>query len=151
MCDAFANSNCISYKSYKTRAQNKNLEFTITENDHEVITNQDCYICGKESSDVHKNGLDRLDNSVGYTLQNIKPACFECNLMKKTMSHDSLIEKLQLIHGTPRNLEGFTICPNNKIIMRNENKKSKTEKENNIILRKEARMQTMLEKYSMDK
>jgi hypothetical protein len=35
--------------------------------------------------------------------------------------------------------------------MRNENKKSKTEKENNIILRKEARMQTMLEKYSMDK
>ena len=100
---------------------------------------------------MHKNGLDRLDNSVGYTLQNIKPACFECNLMKKTMSHDSLIEKLKLIHETPRNLEGFTICPNNKIIMRNKNKKTKTEKENNLILRKEARMQTMLEKYSMDK
>lgn len=150
-CDAFANSNCISYKSYKTRAQNKNLEFTITENDHETITNQDCYICGKESSDVHKNGLDRLDNSVGYTFKNIKPACFECNVMKKTMSHDSLIEKLKLIYRTPRNLEGFTICPNNKIIMRNKNKKTKTEKENDLILRKETRMQTILEKYSMDK
>jgi hypothetical protein len=35
--------------------------------------------------------------------------------------------------------------------MRNENKKSKLEKENDLILRKETRMQTMLEKYSMDK
>jgi hypothetical protein len=149
--DAFANSNCISYKSYKDRARNKNLEFTITEEDHQEITNQDCYICGKKSSNIHKNGLDRIDNSMGYTLHNIKPSCFECNVMKKTMTYENLIDKLKLIYKTPHNLDGFIIYPNNKIIMRNENKKSKLEKEKNILLRKEARMQTMLEKYSIDK
>jgi hypothetical protein len=32
------------------------------------------------------NGIDRVDNTKGYTLENCVPCCTRCNLAKHTMS-----------------------------------------------------------------
>lgn len=38
------------------------------------------------------NGLDRVDNKVGYTLDNVVPACKICNHAKVDMSYDEFME-----------------------------------------------------------
>lgn len=45
------------------------------------------------------NGIDRVDNSVGYVLSNCVPCCSTCNRMKGTMSSEEFKEKIKLIYS----------------------------------------------------
>jgi len=58
---------------------------------------QDCRYCGsppaslvkargKHQEDFWYNGVDRVDNSLGYTSGNCVACCATCNLMKRGMS-----------------------------------------------------------------
>jgi hypothetical protein len=49
----------------------------------EEKTKESCYLCGKEENETHKNGIDRFDNTKGYTEENIRSCCVSCNYMKK--------------------------------------------------------------------
>jgi len=78
------------------RRNNKTLKPGILNNlDKFVkISIQPCYYCGTVGSRIHPrkkcqnahklqqvrfNGLDRIDNKIGYTEDNVVPACFVCN------------------------------------------------------------------------
>jgi hypothetical protein len=93
----FANYTNISFKSYKYRANKKNIEFEINNELFDNIRLNDCYICGKNTNESHKNGIDRLDNSLGYIENNIKSCCGNCNYMKRNYSYDDFINKLKEI------------------------------------------------------
>ena len=65
------------------------------------VSQQSCYYCGispqyRYSNNTVKpilaNGIDRLDNGIGYTENNCVPCCFECNKAKNTMFPDQFIE-----------------------------------------------------------
>ena len=43
------------------------------------------------------NGIDRVNNDLGYIESNIKPCCYTCNIMKSSMSYDNFIKKLYSI------------------------------------------------------
>jgi len=79
------------------RANNKNLLFEINESRFDELQRQDCYICGKVSSDIHTNGIDRIDNSLGYIESNIATCCGECNIMKRHYSLTEMMDKCILI------------------------------------------------------
>jgi hypothetical protein len=96
--ECFPDAKCVSYASYRSRAEKKELEFAITHDDYKSIILQDCYLCGKESTDTNINGVDRVDNNVGYTIANCKACCKECNHMKNSYPLDVLMEKIKRIH-----------------------------------------------------
>jgi hypothetical protein len=43
-----------------------------------------CYLCGRSPA----LGIDRMDSAVGYTVENARPCCTDCNYMKKDLSLD---------------------------------------------------------------
>lgn len=101
--EVFTNYHNVNYSGYKGRALNvKKFEFEFNnKNEFIAFTNNPCYICGKLPSNVepiHKNGIDRYDSSIGYSLLNIRPCCCDCNQMKLDFTYDDFMNKLHKIH-----------------------------------------------------
>ena len=88
-----------SYNRYKNRAFDKNLEFTLSCDDFDELKSQSCYLCGKFNNSQHLNGVDRLDNNKGYTLDNVKPCCSGCNYMKKNYILEDVVTKFMDIYS----------------------------------------------------
>lgn len=79
------------HHNYRHNALNKGLNFEITLGDFSELITKSCEYCGKEPlpRGKHKalmNGLDRVDNSLGYLLTNVVPCCTVCNMMKKGLT-----------------------------------------------------------------
>jgi hypothetical protein len=85
-----------TYKTYAKSASSRNIEFRLSEIEFAEIVQQSCYLCGL----VDKNGIDRFDNSKGYLLENCRPCCGHCNLMKKDQTYDSILRNADHIHVT---------------------------------------------------
>jgi len=90
------------YSSYSKRAKERNLEWLLSKDNVREITKQNCYYCGIEPRQYgyrkkHENGgfggngsyiyngIDRIDSSKGYTLDNVLPCCGKCNMAKSVM------------------------------------------------------------------
>lgn len=81
------------YARYKRGAKKRNYSFELSLDEFSnLITDANCYLCGRESS-----GVDRLDNSIGYVLENCKPCCGSCNKMKSDKSLDEFLDEVKLI------------------------------------------------------
>lgn len=82
----------------------RELQHTLTIEQFEYITQQNCYYCGVEPKQRHPkhsdrlngcytyNGIDRIDSDKGYILENCVPACGIHNRMKGTMSQAEFLE-----------------------------------------------------------
>jgi len=77
----------------KRKAKKQGLDYKLTEEQYRAITQKDCYYCGAKPNNISKNegrygvyiynGIDRVDNNKGYTMDNIVPCCKRCNYAKK--------------------------------------------------------------------
>lgn len=82
--------------NYKKSAKNKGHSYELTEKQFAEITQQNCHYCGakpngiashsKQNGDYIYNGLDRINNTKGYTIDNVVPCCKLCNYKKSDMS-----------------------------------------------------------------
>lgn len=144
--DAFPDYNGGTYNDYKKRAENKNLEFSITISEYNAIIHNDCYICGKFSTSTHRNGIDRYDDTLGYTVDNSYPCCANCNYMKKQYSFQNFIDRLRLIYekhqNTPLTEENMTRC------LAKGNKKTAEELLEHSKQLKMERTKKLMEKYT---
>ena len=70
------------YNNYKKWAKSRGKSFDITFKQFLTFLDVPCYYCG---GPVSKVGLDRIDNAIGYTMENIVPCCTACNKMKLDM------------------------------------------------------------------
>lgn len=82
------------YKTYVKGATTRNIEFRLSDLEFSEIVQQPCYLCGLSD----KNGIDRFDNSKGYLLENCRPCCGHCNLMKKDRTYESILRNAEHIH-----------------------------------------------------
>ena len=89
------------YTTYKKSANTRNYDFTITEEEFNAIIAKSCYLCGIHSN----NGIDRFKNNIGYVLENCKPCCGHCNLLKKDLNYEHIIE---IAKGIDRNYDNLT-------------------------------------------
>lgn len=101
--DGVASFNMV-YRNYKYRAQRKGYAFDLSEDDFRTITQAPCRYCGIEpkqswntnnqrtSGDYVHNGIDRIDNTQGYTKRNVVPCCKVCNRAKGDMLIEEYIE-----------------------------------------------------------
>jgi hypothetical protein len=87
------------FSNYKKSANKRNIDFKITEDDFKSIISNVCYLCGIPSSEENKNGIDRFRNNLGYTLENSRPCCGHCNLLKKDLTFEKLIEIARTIES----------------------------------------------------
>ena len=121
-----------SYNEYKKRATEKlEIDFELSEIDYLNIIINPCYLCGKKNDETHRNGIDRIDNAVGYVLYNVKSCCFECNVMKKAFSIETIFDKFIKIH----NNKGLIVVEDKVVEDKNIEDKNIEDKniENNII------------------
>jgi hypothetical protein len=71
----------------------------------ELLISQDCFYCGrqikegnlKKRIEGNYNGVDRVDSSKSYTLENCVPCCKNCNVMKNTLDIASFLRKIMEI------------------------------------------------------
>ena len=84
------------YRAYKTSAKQRNLPFELTHDQFRKLVTSNCAYCGSAPNNTSKHklgngnfvysGLDRIDNRVGYTLENSTPCCRLCNVAKNNRS-----------------------------------------------------------------
>jgi len=124
--ECFANHKGASFCQYKWRAFNKQLEFVLTSDEFTYICSLDCYICGKNSDEQHRNGIDRVDNALSYTTDNSKSCCGECNYMKRDYKYEEFMIKCKQIFANCKEQKvGGVTCIHN--IVANKNKKTNEE------------------------
>jgi hypothetical protein len=149
--DDFIDISGCSFTAYKIRAENKGLSFDITKEQFETYKINPCYLCGKKGSETHSNGIDRLDNTKGYTLENAKSCCWVCNFMKKNCEYKALIDKLCLICSYQQE---HPVLPStqeeNKNPIVKGNKLTHEEKVERSMERKEQSRKALCERYGSD-
>lgn len=69
------------------RAIKRDKTCTLDNEEKNKIMSSPCYICEKTPS----NGIDRFDSDLPYTLDNSKPCCLRCNMMKKDFQYDDFL------------------------------------------------------------
>ena len=148
-----------NYLSYKSRSDKKGLQFKMSKCVFDILTNRSCYLCGKQTTKTHQNGLDRIDSSIGYIENNVYTCCGNCNYMKNNYSYKYFIDKCLLIYNNqikniPQN-EVIDIELDNKEIVKvqetktivKSNKLSADHIKENARLRKQKQRKLLKEKY----
>lgn len=83
---------------YKCSAKKRGLSFDLDIESFKTFWQKPCHWCGDEITTI---GVDRIDNTIGYTLENCAPCCSMCNYIKQEyqpqewLAHMLKILKLQ--------------------------------------------------------
>ena len=83
------------YSKYRVAARDREYSWELSKEQFKQLTKQNCYYCNIEpyciesnnranSESYLYNGIDRVDNSKGYSVENCVPCCEECNRGKLT-------------------------------------------------------------------
>lgn len=112
--DDFTRAKSHHYGLARHNAYRKDLEFTITFEEFCLLTSLNCYYCDSEPKlyIVNKssrrdperyyktimNGIDRVNNNVGYIVENCKPCCFVCNRAKAQMTELEFLSWIKKVH-----------------------------------------------------
>lgn len=85
--------------SYKGGAKERGHAYELTKEQFYALIQQPCYFCGippQQEIPTHKryngsilvNGIDRVDNTKGYHVNNCVPCCRVCNFIKGQVTLD---------------------------------------------------------------
>lgn len=96
-CTCWSSQRGASYVAYRHRAQKKNMVFDLTKQQFDTLCAQDCSYCGRSTTGDHRNGVDRKDDTLGYTSSNCVPCCGQCNASKREMHGDAYVSKAKAI------------------------------------------------------
>ena len=129
----------------------KNHDYMVDYTEEMLSNLQICSGC-KKSYEKYRNGIDRIDNHLGYIMTNVKPCCGSCNYIKKDLELGELCNKMTEIFLKCKNkVETTTIISKthrpSKNIVKNMNKKSTEEKREEARIRKQISRDKLKEKY----
>lgn len=110
----------------KRGAKSRNIPYELVTEEFRSLIIQNCHWCGEEprprnplykkdgtrnksnitiSIDwanqqwVYVNGIDRIDNNSGYTIDNCVPCCPDCNQMKSNRQLDDFLNRIEMIYS----------------------------------------------------
>lgn len=97
-------------KHMKSSAKQRGYIFDLSYDDVKELVTQPCYYCGSTYSNCHRsksneqeygafyyNGIDRVDNDIGYIKDNVVSCCATCNRAKSTMSQTEFYNWIQKV------------------------------------------------------
>jgi len=102
-----------AYNSYRGAAKSRGLNFYLCIDEFVTLVSQDCFYCGrspqtensvynhktKKVDTCMRNGIDRLDNNVGYEIDNCVPCCIMCNRMKMNNTLEDFFIQVSRIYN----------------------------------------------------
>lgn len=93
------------YGYYQKNAKKRALSFELSKDEFRKITTSNCYYTNLPPSLIHKtpgceyiyNGIDRLDNNIGYTINNSVSCNPSINRMKMGLPYSEFIDLCNLV------------------------------------------------------
>lgn len=96
------------YAHYIQSAERREMDFVLTVGEFQRLVESDCYYCGAKPARLYRpsrytssyvtNGVDRADNTLGYTPENCVPCCKTCNQFKSTLTKEQMLEVVKRIY-----------------------------------------------------
>lgn len=96
-----------TYGVYKKNAELRGYSFELTKEQFKEIITKPCIYCGENLTQTKikpkcfgnfkYTGIDRYDNTKGYTLENAVPCCAKCNRIKTDMNIEEFENRLTTI------------------------------------------------------
>ena len=120
------------YRRCERGAKARNYEFCLTKEKFIEIINKNCYYCNEIPRDynpymkrnnkrrdpfvtedtvkrawIKVTGVDRLDNTKGYTVENCVPCCIQCNVIKMDYSSQEFLNRCRkiVLHHDKKHVE----------------------------------------------
>ena len=97
------------YDSYERHAKKENRIFKLHKSEFKTLIQQNCFYCGCEPNQISKskwntgdfiyNGIDRLDNNIGYVLKNVVPCCGLCNTRKTNLKLKDFLQWIERVYN----------------------------------------------------
>lgn len=91
----------LNYRLSKTKdsAVKRNKSWNITDDYAKELMTSPCHYCGLLDLSARVNGIDRVDNALGYWPSNVVPCCKLCNYFKKNYTVDDFLAHARRITG----------------------------------------------------
>ncbi len=82
------------YRRLVITTKEKGFPFCMSFYEFKALKHLDspCHYCG-----LPPTGLDRIDSSQGYLVENVVPCCYRCNLMKSDLTQADFIAHVRRI------------------------------------------------------
>lgn len=108
---------------YKGNAKKRGIKFKLSRSVVEDIVKKNCYYCGRPPGNrvnvfngrldterfILYSGIDRLDNTKDYTVDNVVPCCELCNWAKRDLNEEQFKDWIRTVYlNTNRNLTDKT-------------------------------------------
>ena len=87
----------VQYMSNKRIARHDKRKWELTEEQFKELRSKPCEYCGQPYT-VNGVGLDRVDSSKHYCIDNVVPCCKVCNTMKSVLSVDEFKQHIVRIY-----------------------------------------------------
>lgn len=105
------------YSDYKKKSEYRNIDFNLNIKDFEILVLDKCSYCGIKSSNIKQhskkrkiainstllyNGIDRVNNELGYINGNVVTACRICNQAKHQMTKTSFLDWIVRVYNNQK-------------------------------------------------
>jgi 5-methylcytosine-specific restriction endonuclease McrA len=95
------------YAIYKWGAKKRDYAFDLTKEEFSSIVYSRCHYCNRlpsniflfEETEYHYNGIDRVNNDLGYVSGNVVACCKRCNQAKNNMGYKEFRELVRDIYS----------------------------------------------------
>jgi hypothetical protein len=104
-----------AYNAFLYSSNSRSLEVNITIEEFAKLISGNCAYCGAQPTNIkltdyssnkivkreqlYGNGIDRVDSSKGYVLENCVPCCINCNFAKRSLTKEEFIEHIIKIYN----------------------------------------------------
>lgn len=91
------------YREYVKKSKEREINFELSLEEASKLFDKNCYYCNRipmnlrrrdSGIDVYYQGIDRVDNSTGYVLDNVVPCCKYCNSFKNNRNLEEFEQHL---------------------------------------------------------
>lgn len=96
-----------TYRNYKGKSKYRNITFELSEEEFRDIVTSPCHYCGEQDSktiygtdeEYQLCGIDRIDNSKHYLLENCVSCCKICNMAKGEQTLEQFYAWVDRVRG----------------------------------------------------
>lgn len=102
----------VIFGRYKKNAETRKYNFDLEYEYFKKIISQNCFYCNAKPTNYYSksfykftyNGIDRINNTIGYTASNIVPCCKFCNIAKNNNNINDFLNWIKNISDNYKNV-----------------------------------------------
>ena len=97
----YAKTTKARFGNLKRRSKTRGYDVSLTLEQFEQVVSNPCTYCGDKPEII---GIDRQDNSIGYSYENSVSCCKTCNMMKHVLSITEFLDHIKRINNYQTNI-----------------------------------------------